>query len=247
MRVVVPKRSSKSRSLRRRRLLLAVLAVVAGAVAWQVVTWPDVAALRHSEPDTTAFIERFERQRREGGLDAGVAWRWVDYDDISIHFKQAVLVSEDIGFFSHRGFALEEIEIALRQAWAERKPPRGASTITQQLAKNLWLSPRRSPLRKLEEAVLTWQLERHLDKRRILELYMNVVELGEGIYGIEAAARRYFGRSASDLSRQQAAELAAALPRPRHWHPGSGSQAYRRRVGIALARMAKTDWLLRLL
>ncbi|MDX1644406.1 MAG: monofunctional biosynthetic peptidoglycan transglycosylase [Thermoanaerobaculia bacterium] len=240
-------RRSKARSRRGRRLLVAALGLLVGALVWQVVTWPDVAALAHSEPETTAFIERFERQRREEGLEAEVAWRWVDYDDISIHFKQAVLVSEDIAFFSHRGFALEEIEIALREAWAERKPPRGASTITQQLAKNLWLSPARSPLRKLEEAILTWQLERHLDKQRILELYMNVVELGQGIYGVEAAARHYFSRSASELSRRQAAELAAALPRPRHWRPGSDSRAYRRRVDIALARMAKTDWLLKLL
>lgn len=243
----MPRQKRRSRRRWRRRLFVAAVAVAVGAVGWQLLTWPDVARLRQANPETTAFIERFERQRREQRLDADVAWHWVDYDDISGDLKHAVLVSEDIGFFSHRGFALEELEIALTEAWAERKLPRGASTITQQLAKNLWLSPRRSPLRKLEEAVLAWQLERHLDKHRILELYLNVVELGESIYGVEAAARHYFGRSAAELSRRQAAELAAGLPRPRYWNPGSDSPAYRKRVASTLRRMEQSGWLRRLL
>ncbi len=236
------KRSVLLSWLRRGLWVLAGLALA--ALAWQVLTWPDVARLRDVDPDTTAFIERYRSERRAAGLDAGVAWRWVDYERISIELKHAVLVSEDIGFFDHRGFALDEVKIALREALREREPPRGASTITQQLAKNLWLSPRRSPLRKLEEAILTRQLERHLDKRRILELYLNVVELGEGIYGVEAAARHYFGVPASALSRRQAAELAAGLPRPRRWHPGSDSTAYRRRVEMTLERMDRSGWLL---
>lgn len=232
----------RKRWLRRGSLLLLLVALA--ALAWRIATWPDVARLRDSDPETTAFIERFQRQRRSRGLDVRVAWQWVDYDEISIHFKHAVVVSEDIGFFSHRGFALDEVKIALEEAWEKREAPRGASTITQQLAKNLWLSPARNPLRKLEEAVLTWQLERRLDKRRILELYMNVVELGEGLYGVGAASRRYFDCPASDLSRRQSAELAAGLPSPRRWHPGSDSAAYRRRVEITLRRMEQSEWLL---
>ena len=139
-------------------------------------------------------------------------------------------MAEDIGFFDHRGFAVEEIKEAVRGAVEEGKALRGASTITQQLAKNLWLSPSRNPWRKVEEAILTWQLERHLEKRRIFELYLNVVELGPGVYGAEAAARRYFEKPAGALREAEAAELAASLPNPSAWHPGSESRAYRWRV-----------------
>ena len=125
--------------------------------------------------------------------------------------------------------------------------PRGASTVTQQLAKNLWLSPSRNPLRKLKEALLTRQLEHDLGKRRILELYLNVVEFGPGIFGAEAAAEHYFGLTAAELAPPEAAALAAGLPKPSAWHPGSPSKAYRRRVGILESRMEKARFLLRLL
>jgi monofunctional biosynthetic peptidoglycan transglycosylase len=167
----------------------------------------------------------------------------VSYGALSPHLKRAVLVAEDIDFFSHRGFDPAAVRDALREALEEGKLRRGGSTITQQLAKNLWLSPSRNPLRKAKEAVLTWQLERALSKRRILELYLNVVELGPGVYGAEAASRRYFGKSARDLDADEAAQLAASLPRPRAWHPGSGSRAYRRYVEAIKGRMAKATFL----
>ena len=122
--------------------------------------------------------------------------------------------------------------------------PRGASTITQQLAKNLWLSPSRNPWRKVKEALLTIQLEQDLDKRRILELYLNVAEFGKGIYGAEAASRHYFGKSASGLSDGEAAQLAASLPKPSAWHPGSTSRAWQARTRIILDRMQRSRWLL---
>ena len=152
-------------------------------------------------------------------------------------------MAEDIGFFDHDGFAVAEIRDAVRGAVEEGKALRGASTITQQLAKNLWLSSSRNPLRKVEETILTWQLERDLDKRRILELYLNVVELGPGLYGAGAAARRYFGKSAADLGEDEAAQLAASLPRPLTWHPGSASRGYRRRVDLVWRRMDKAQFL----
>jgi monofunctional biosynthetic peptidoglycan transglycosylase len=212
-----------------------------------VLTWPDVAALASDDPETTAFIERYRAERRRAGESEAVAWRWVPYGSISPHLKRAVLVSEDIGFFDHQGFAEEEIRAALRTAWQERKPPRGASTITQQVAKNLWLSPSYSPFRKVEEAILTRQLERHLEKRRILEIYLNVAELGPGVYGAEAAARHYFGTSAAGLSERQAAQLAASLPRPRTWHPGVESRGYRRQVERIEGRMRRAGWLWRVI
>ena len=235
--------------MRRGCLRLVGLVILAAALlaGWKVLTWPDVAGLASENPQTTAFIERFQERRRAAGESDAVAWRWVRYDKISPHLKRAVLVAEDIGFFDHEGFAVEEIKIAVRDAVEERKAPRGASTITQQLAKNLWLSPSRNPLRKLEEAILTWQLERDLDKRRILELYLNVVELGTGVYGADAGARHYFGTSAAGLGERQAAELAASLPKPSSWHPGSRSRVYRHRVELISKRMEKARFLWKLI
>lgn len=221
---------------------LRVLGVLAGLVCvwllWEVVTWPDVAALATENPESTAFIRRYERRSGEEARQT-----WVSYGAISPHLKRAVLVGEDINFFSHDGFDKGEQEIALREAWEEKRFPRGASTVTQQLAKNLWLSPSRNPLRKVREALLTRELERHLPKRRILELYLNVVELGPGIYGAEAASRHYFGKSAAGLSEWEAASLAAGLPNPDDWHPGSGSRAYQGRVQTLLRRMGKAGFL----
>ncbi len=237
--------ASARRSPRRGRcrLLRVVVIVVALWLGWRVATWPNVADLATREPQTTAFIERWQERRRAAGKSDTVDRRWVAYDAISPHLKRAVLVAEDIEFFDHDGFAVEEIKSAVREALKEKKAPRGASTITQQLAKNLWLSPSRNPLRKGEEAILTWQLEQHLEKHRLLELYLNVVELGAGIYGAEAAARHYFGKSAAALNQREAAQLAASLPKPSSWHPGSTSRIYAKRVELILRRMAKARFL----
>jgi monofunctional biosynthetic peptidoglycan transglycosylase len=194
--------------------------------------------VRHN-PQSTAFIDRYRDRHR----DAGVAWRWVHYDQISPHLKRAVLVGEDIGFFSHHGFDRVEMRKAIADAWAERDLPRGASTITQQTVKNLWLSSSWNPVRKVREALLTRQMERKLGKRRILEIYLNVVEFAPGIYGAEAATQHFFGKSAADLSPEEAAQLAAGLPRPSRWHPGSASRSYQRRVHSLLRRMAKAEFL----
>jgi monofunctional biosynthetic peptidoglycan transglycosylase len=167
----------------------------------------------------------------------------VSWGAISPDLKRAVVSAEDLEFFFHDGFSTAELKAAIRQALAEGKAPRGASTITQQLAKNLWLSPSRNPWRKVKEALLTRSLEKHLTKRRILEIYLNVVEFGPGVYGAEAAARRYFGKSAADLSQHEAAQLAAGLPRPSSWHPGSGSRSYARYVSNIEARMARAAFL----
>ena len=224
-----------------RRLLYAAAGVAALAAAWaihELVTWPDVAALADANPETTAFIERY---RRQSGSEP--EQRWVPYGRISGHLKLAVLVAEDIEFFDHDGFSRHEMKQALKDALEEGKPLRGASTLTQQLAKNLWLSPSRNPWRKVKEALLTRQLENRLSKHRILEIYLNVVELGPGVYGAEAAARKYFGTSAAALGEREAAALAAALPRPRSWHPGSGSRTAERRAARILGRMRRAGWL----
>jgi monofunctional biosynthetic peptidoglycan transglycosylase len=169
----------------------------------------------------------------------------VPYGRISTDLKHAVIAAEDLDFFSHNGFDWDEMESATAAARQEGKPLRGASTITQQLAKNLWLSPSRNPWRKLKEALLTRQLEHRLGKRRILELYLNVAEFGPAVFGAEAAAGRYFGKTAAHLSGREAAELAAGLSRPSRWHPGVATRGYLRQVAIIERRVAKTAWVRR--
>jgi monofunctional glycosyltransferase len=239
------------RARRRRRplrglVLVGLLAVVVW-LGWEAWAWPDVAALTRRPPATTAFIERWRAAQRAAGRDDRVDRRWVPYAAIAPSLKVAVLVAEDINFFSHHGFDSGEIRKALTQAIGDLELPRGASTITQQLAKNLWLSPSRDPLRKTREAILTWQLERTLGKRRLLELYLNVVEFGPGVWGVESASRRYFGKAAADLTDDEAVRLAASLPSPATWHPGSGSAAYRRHVESVRRRMDKAQFLRRLI
>jgi monofunctional biosynthetic peptidoglycan transglycosylase len=220
-------------------LVVGLTAAAIGAV-WVALTWPKVAALADGNPETTAFIEA-ARARGDN-----VEWRWVPYHQISLEVKKAVIAAEDMSFFSHHGFDTHELRIVAQDA-AKGKPVRGASTITQQLAKNLWLSPSRSPLRKVREAVLTWQLERHLSKQRILELYLNVAQFGPETYGVEAAARRFFGVAAGDLDADQAARLAAGLTRPTTWHPGVTSRGYSAAVARIQGRVERCDWLDKLL
>ncbi|MCL7928073.1 MAG: monofunctional biosynthetic peptidoglycan transglycosylase [marine benthic group bacterium] len=217
----------------RRPFLLgaAALAIVLlGVLVWTGITWPDVEALVTEMPESTAFIERYQEQRRDEGRSDEVAWTPVPYNRISPNLKRVVIASEDTEFFFHDGFSSHEVGEAIRKAIREREAPRGASTITQQLAKNLWLAPDRTLTRKIREALLTRQLERTLGKERILDLYLNVVEFGPGIYGAEAAARHYFGKSADRLTAREGAMLAAGLPRPKSWNPSSESENYARRV-----------------
>ena len=212
-------------------------------VGWKIVTWPDVAALALENPKSTAFLERWEKNERSAGRPGRALRTWVPYEAISPHLKRAILVSEDINFFSHDGFEVTEIKAAVKEAVDSREMPRGASTITQQLAKNLWLSPSRSPLRKVEEAILTRQLERDLSKKRIFEVYLNVVEFGPGVWGAEAAARRYFGKPASALSEEEAARLAAALPSPERWNPEARNRTAARRAERIRGRMERAVFL----
>ncbi len=234
-------RRSFAGTILRRVLLLGALGLL-GWLAWEAVTWPDVAGLAQRAPTTAAFIERYKARERAAGRHAQVTLVWTDYPRISPNLKRAVLVAEDINFFSHHGFDWKEIKTALEESLGEREA-RGASTISQQLVKNLWLSPGRNPLRKAKEAILTWQVERTLPKRHILELYLNVVEFGPGIYGVGRASESYFGKLPADLSEEESAQLAAALPRPRLWHPGSRSAAYRRYVSLIRARMDRAEFL----
>jgi len=227
-----------------RRALFALAALaIAGACALVLIyrsIGDTAAALAGSPPSTTAFIER---HRATGAVPR---WTWVPYDQISDELKLAVIVAEDIDFYSHSGFATAEIRIAIEQHLREGRRLRGASTITQQLARNLWLSPHRNYLRKIREAAYTVALERKLRKRRILELYLNVAEFHPGVFGAEAAAQRFFGKSARDLDGHEAAQLAASLPSA-SWYPGSGNQGHLRHVARVEGRMHNAGWVRKLI
>ncbi len=168
-------------------------------------------------------------------------YQWVDYGRIANTLKRAVVAAEDATFVDHEGFDWEGIERALEKNQKKGRIVAGGSTITQQLAKNLFLSPRRSYVRKVEEAIITVMLEAMLDKQRILELYLNVIEWGNGVFGAEAASRRYFGISAAQLSPEQAARLAAMAPNPRFYERNQGAPGLNRKIGIILARMPSAE------
>ncbi|MEW6439528.1 MAG: monofunctional biosynthetic peptidoglycan transglycosylase [bacterium] len=238
------KRASTLRKGKLRRLFLLAALLLAAGGAWQVLAWPAVEEVATRNPKTTAFIEQYKKERMKTGRGPPLSWKWVPYGSISPSLKQAVLVGEDIRFFVHNGFDYGEIQNSLKETLQDGEPPRGASTITQQLAKNLWLSPSRNPVRKIKEAILTYQLEKHLRKRRILEIYLNVVEFGRGIYGAEAAALHYFGKHASALDTHESALLAASLPRPSSWNPQSRSTYYRKHVQRITRRMSRATFLL---
>ena len=229
-----------------RRVRLGAIVLACALALWLLftwITWPDVGSLRTENPTSTAFIDMYQDARRAAGENDAVAWQPVSYDRISVNLKRAVVASEDTEFFFHDGFSSHEMKEAVKKAIREREAPRGASTITQQVAKNLWLSPTRSLTRKLREAMLTRQLEKHLSKERILDLHLNIAEFGPGIYGAEAAARHYFGVPASGLSPRQGAMLAAGLPRPKRWNPASDSEYYRASVERILDVQRQLEYL----
>lgn len=206
--------------------VLAFLLVQAWFLGW-VLYWSSF------DPKTTNFMERRLDELRPKQPKAQLKHQWVSYERISPNLKRAVVAAEDARFIDHEGFDWEGIQRAIEKNQKRGKPVAGGSTISQQLAKNLFLSGDRSLVRKGQEALITLMLEQTMTKRRILELYLNVAEWGEGVFGAEAAARHHFGVSAAQLTPTQAARLAAMLPRPRFYDRNRGSQylaAYAERI-----------------
>jgi monofunctional glycosyltransferase len=219
------------------KVVLAVLASVFALLAYGYLTLPDVRPLKTINPSTTAFIELRAAEARAKGQPPRRTQRWIGYRYISSNLTRAVLVAEDDLFWRHEGLDFDQLQESLATDWARGRLARGGSTITQQLAKNLYLSPSKNPLRKLRELLIARRLEVELKKARILELYLNVIEWGDGVYGAEAASRAYFGVSATDLSPQQAALLAAAIVNPRLLNPAHPSRWLIRRQQLILRRM----------
>ncbi len=224
------------------RTLLALLAALLLIVLlYQLWILGHIMWWRSHNPESTAFMEARLEEMREKDPKAGLTQRWVPYEKISLNLKRALIVSEDDTFIDHEGFNWEAIEKALEKNQKKGKVVAGGSTISQQLAKNLFLSGARSWLRKGEEAVITLMLENLLDKERIFEIYLNVIEWGEGVFGAEAAARHYFGISAAQLSPEQAAKLAAMVPRPRFYDRNRNAPWLQKKTTIILSRMRSAE------
>jgi monofunctional biosynthetic peptidoglycan transglycosylase len=190
-----------------------------------MLSLPSVEHLREDNPDATSMMRERWDEARAAGKEPKRVQQWVSLDEISERLVQAVIMGEDASFFVHNGFDFYEIKESIRKNIERGRFARGASTITQQLAKNLFLTTERSLHRKLKEAILTYRLERDLSKRRILEIYLNVIEWGEDVYGVEAAARIYFGERSSRLDAAESALLAAMIPNPRRFHPSKDMDA----------------------
>jgi monofunctional glycosyltransferase len=208
-----------------------------GVLAYIYLTLPDVRPLATANPPTTAFIELRAAEARAAGKAPRRNQRWIAYERISPHLKRAVLVAEDSAFWQHGGVDVEQLKQSMETNFEQGRFARGGSTITQQLAKNLYLSPSRNPMRKLRELIIARRLEAALSKRRILEIYLNVVEWGDSIYGAEAASRMYFHKPAAGLSAPEAALLAGALVNARALMPARPNARLVRRQRIILARM----------
>jgi monofunctional biosynthetic peptidoglycan transglycosylase len=229
------RRRLKSRALRFAGCaVLAALALLAALQLWyflHIVWW------RAFNPGETAFMTLRLDALREKNPRAVIRQQWVDYPRISPHLKRAMIAAEDARFVEHEGFDWDGIQKAMARNDRRGRIVAGGSTITQQLAKNLFLSGERSYVRKAQEAVITVMLEAVLDKDRILEIYLNVIEWGSDVFGCEAAARRHFATSCAALGREQAARLAAMAPNPRFYERNPGAPGLQRKIAIILARM----------
>ena len=203
--------------------------------------WPDWERLARGTPPApkSQFIAAYEARRLAEGRLPVLRWRPVPLAAMPRHLRRAVLIAEDSRFYQHAGFDFYAIRDAFHYNLRHRRILRGASTISQQTAKNLFFTPSRNPLRKWHEAVLTWGMERHLSKDRILEIYLNIVELGRGIYGVEAAARAYWDRPVGALTPAQSAELAATLPSPVYHNPRTRTAFFRRHAAKIHRRLRR--------
>jgi monofunctional biosynthetic peptidoglycan transglycosylase len=234
---VAAKRASRSiwKQIGRGMVLLAMLGFV--YVAYTYLTLPDVRGLAKTNPTTTAFMRLRQDEARAEGRKFAIRHQWIAYRQVSPYLRRAVIVTEDAAFFDHDGIDMEEIKASLERNWEEGQFLRGGSTLTQQLAKNLYLSPTRNPMRKVTELMIARRLEAALTKQRIFEIYLNTIEWGDGIFGCEAAARAYFRKSCSALNMEEAALMAGAIINPRVHSPAKPTRRLQRRQQIILRRM----------
>jgi monofunctional biosynthetic peptidoglycan transglycosylase len=220
------------------RWLMGAVAVGFACLIYAYLTLPDIRPLVTTNPTTTAFMAIRAAEARASGKPPRHVQRWVSYSHISPYLKRAVVMTEDDAFWQHQGVDFVQMRQSIELDWARGELLRGASTITQQLAKNLYLSPSRNPIRKLRELIIARRLEATLKKTRILELYLNVIEWGDGIWGAEAAARTYFSQPAADLGPEDSALLAGAIVNPRVLNPARPTPRLLKRQELILRRLA---------
>lgn len=219
----------------------ALLIMLGMFLAWQLWLFAHVLWWVDHNPASSAFMEAGLARMQEKNPDAELHHRWVPYEKISPHLKRAIIAAEDSRFLDHEGFDIEGIQKAMKKNIKKGRVVAGGSTITQQLAKNLFLSTRKSYVRKGQEAIITLMIESTWSKRRILEVYLNIIEWGDGVYGAEAASRRYYKKSAARLTRGQAAALAAMVPNPRWYENHRSSTSYARRVNVISRNMRQVQ------
>jgi monofunctional biosynthetic peptidoglycan transglycosylase len=232
------KRWKKSFSRITRIVFLIILFAFLTGTGYYFV-FPDISKMKKENPKKTSFMEYREKEWKSKGKKLNIRKKWVPLSNISPYLIKAVIIAEDDKFWSHHGFDVEAMQKALEKNIEKGAFKVGGSTISQQLAKNLYLTPAKNFMRKLKEAVLTWRIERTLSKRRILELYLNVAEWGEGIFGVEAASLHYYGKTASDLNPDEAARLAVVLPNPRKLRVDGESRYVEKRAKIIYNIMVK--------
>jgi len=225
--------------------IISIIILMLLLLLFEYITLPrksEIQWLSNHNPKITTLMEIRKKEAKEKGYNLMIQQKWVSLSQISDHLKHAVIVAEDGTFFEHEGIDWYEVKESIKKDIKKGKFVRGASTITQQLAKNLFLSTSKDPIRKLKEFLIAKMLEDELSKSRILELYLNVIEWGNGIFGAESAAMIYFGKHASELTREEASRLAATLPSPLRHQPNSEQRYVKFRRNIILARMEARGW-----
>ncbi len=225
-----------------KKLLLAIFLLVAISVFLDIIYSsfsPDIMKLKKDNPKKTSFMEYREKELQRQGKILKIRQNWVPLSQISPYLIKAVLIAEDDKFWKHEGFDFEAIQKAIEKDIKEKRFKFGGSTISQQLAKNLYLTPSKNPIRKIKEAIITWRIENQLSKKRILEIYLNIAEWGDGIFGIEAASRHYYGKPSFELSAEEAARLASVLPNPRRYSPTGTSKYVENRSRLIYNIMVK--------
>jgi monofunctional biosynthetic peptidoglycan transglycosylase len=218
-----------------------LLGLIGFFLVWQLWLLSWVLLWGWVNPGTTRFMEIRLAELREKKPEAELKKVWVPYERISIHLKRAIIASEDAKFVDHEGFDWEGIQKAMEKNQKRKRFAAGGSTISQQLAKNLFLTPNKSYMRKAEEAIITVMLENLWSKKRIFEVYLNVIEWGNGVFGAEAAARHYYNASAAQLGPEQAARLAGMVPNPRYYDRNRGAAGLGRKTAIILSRMPSAE------
>ncbi len=220
--------------------IIILVFLVSGLLTYIFFSLPDMESLKKQNPDKTSFMEYREKQWKKQGKKYSIHRVWVPLSQISPYLITSVLIAEDDKFWSHEGFDYEAMQIAIERDIKAQKFKFGGSTISQQVAKNLYLKPSKNPLRKIMEAVITWRIEQVLTKKRILEIYLNIAEWGDkGIFGIEAASRHYYGKPASTLTPEESARLASVLPSPRKYNPLGNSKYMVSRSNLIYSIMIK--------